>query len=387
MAEPLKSIYTKAFLRDFSTLIQSVYPSFEADAFMSGVLGDGWEQLELKARIRRISTTLGHGLPRSFGEALEILYRVDERCVGFPYLFFPDFVEIHGSAEDDFETALDALERFTAKSSSEFAIRPFLLRHPERTMARMRRWALSENEHVRRLASEGSRPRLPWGQSLPMFKADPAPVLDLLEALRSDPSLYVRKSVANNLNDISKDHPEAVKRTALRWYGTDPLADWIVRRGCRGLLRAADPDVLTLFGYASPGADGAEPLLEDAALRAWPRAVPIGGEARLDFEVSARPGVQVRLRLEYAIDFVKASGRVSRKLFLLADRMLEGGERLTGSRRHRFAQLTTRRHYPGVHRIALLVNGAEYAEDALLIEEPETGGNADGSEDARASLY
>lgn len=374
MPEPLKLMYDRTFLHNFSIKVKSVHPSFEDTSFIADVLEGDWEELELKARMRRISIVLGRYLPTPFTSALDILYRIDEQCVGFPYLFFPDFVEAHGQAEHDFEASLDALERFTSKSSSEFAIRFFLLRDPQRTMIRMLHWAKSSNEHVRRLASEGCRPRLPWGQALPMFKRDPAPVLEILEKLKADSSLYVRKSVANNLNDIAKDNPDLVKQKARNWYGSDPLTDWIVRRGCRSLLKQADPEILSLFGYSSSESSTNEALITGASLQVRPQTLAIGGEIQLHFELQARTGEPLRIRLEYAIDFVKASGRASRKLFMLADRKLDGGAALSGTRKHRFADLTTRRHYPGLHRIVLLINGQEYAEDSLTltpqIEEP-----------------
>ncbi|WP_172196182.1 DNA alkylation repair protein [Saccharibacillus qingshengii] len=370
MAEPLKLIYTETFLQTFAAQLQSVYPLFESRRFVDEVMGEGWEILELKARIRRISSVLGRFLPLPFAEALDILYRIDEACTGFPYLFFPDFVEVYGTSEDDFELALDALERFTSRSSSEFAIRFFLLREPERTLQRMHLWACSDSEHVRRLASEGCRPRLPWGQALPVFKRNPDPVLELLETLKADPSLYVRKSVANNLNDIAKDHPDRIKETALRWYGSDPRTDWIVRHGCRGLLRAADPAVLSLFGYTAAGSEEAVPLIETASISVSPDSIAVGGSVELRIEGQMRLGGPYRIRLEYAIDFVKASGRTSRKLFRLSDKTIAGGERFSIVRRHRFADLTTRRHYPGVHRISLIVNGAEYAQTSLTLHAP-----------------
>lgn len=367
MPEPLKLMYTESFLQTFAAKLEIAYSAFDSQSFTAAVLAEGWNELELKARIRRISEVLGRWLPQPFSEALEILYRVDESCVGFPYLFFPDFVEVHGSADSNFDLALNALERFTSKSSSEFAIRSFLLREPERTMRCMRLWASSENEHVRRLASEGCRPRLPWGQALPLFKRDPSPVLELLEVLKADPSLYVRKSVANNLNDIAKDNPERIKETVRRWYGTDPLTDWIVRRGCRGMLRGADPEILALFGYSSAGSDTDAPLILAASLEISPHSITIGENVEFHVNLQARPGAPLRVRLEYAIYFVKASGRTSRKLFMLSDRTLEGNKLFTAVRRHRFADLTTRRHYPGLHRIALLVNGVEYAEDSFTL--------------------
>ncbi|WP_238650272.1 hypothetical protein [Paenibacillus piscarius] len=365
MAEPLKAMYNQEFLRGFGMKVQAAYPPFEPERFVAAVMKESWEALELKGRMRRITETLGSFLPQRYEEALEIMYAIDEECVGFPYLFFPDFVEVFGGREEHFELSMAALERFTPKSSAEFAVRPFLLRDPQRTMARMLVWAEHPGEHVRRLASEGSRPRLPWGQALPMFKRDPSPVLPVLEKLKADPSLYVRKSVANNLNDIAKDHPDIVRDTARRWMGSNAHTDWIVRHGCRSLIRKADPEIMALFGYA-PEESGA-PLVSAAVIAIDPDGLHIGDSCELRYALTVREGESVRIRVEYGIDFVKARGQTSRKLFLLSDRTVPGGSRLTGTRTHRWADLTTRKHYPGEHRITLLVNGREAASTSLLL--------------------
>lgn len=366
MAEPLKAIYNESFLWGFGEKVRSAYGAFDTERFVASAMDDTWDGLELKARMRRISETLGAFLPDRYEDALDVLFAIDERCVGFPYLFFPDFVEVFGQAEQHWPLSMRALERFTPKSSAEFAVRPFLLRDPERMMRQMEQWSRSEDEHVRRLSSEGCRPRLPWGQALPMFKRDPAPVLPVLEQLKVDPSLYVRKSVANNLNDIAKDHPGLVLDIARRWIGAHPHTDWIVRHACRTLLRKADPDVLALFGYA--GTEDEEPLAAAASLSMEPAELSIGDSSELKYELRVREGSPARVRIEYGIDFVKAGGRTSRKLFLLSDKTVPGGALLTGARTHRWADLTTRKHYPGEHRIALLVNGHEAASTAIRLK-------------------
>ncbi|MCU6793866.1 DNA alkylation repair protein [Paenibacillus sp. WQ 127069] len=367
MGEPLKAMYNEQFLRSFSEKVRTVYEAFHTEGFIAAAIDDTWDGLELKARMRRITQTLGAHLPERYEEALEILFAIDETCVGFPYLFFPDFVEVYGQAEEHWALSMKALERFTPKSSAEFAVRPFLLREPQKMMAQMEVWSESPNEHVRRLASEGCRPRLPWGQALPMFKRDPAPVLRVLELLKADPSLYVRKSVANNLNDIAKDHPSVVLDTARRWRGVDPNTDWIVRHGCRTLIRKADPEVMTLFGYAE--ASESEALTSSEAFAAAPSVLSIGGVCELRYELRIREGEPAHVRIEYGIDFVKASGRSSRKAFLLSDKTVPGGTLLNGTRTHRWSDLTTRRHYPGEHRIALLVNGREVAFTIIQLEQ------------------
>ncbi|ANS74268.1 hypothetical protein AWM70_06450 [Paenibacillus yonginensis] len=369
MAEPLKNVYNKPFIRQLADKLHRAYPPFDTEGFIHSVLDEGWEGLELKARMRKITETLGRYLPSAYPEAIAVLFAIDGECSGFPYLIFPDFVEVFGQGKEDWELSMQALERFTPKSSAEFAVRPFLLRDPERTMKQMLAWAGHPDEHVRRLASEGCRPRLPWGQALGMFKKDPAPILPVLERLKADPSLYVRKSVANNLNDMAKDHPDLVIELARKWRGSAPETDWIIRHACRNLIRKAVPEVLALFGYADP--EQGEPLAVSAELSANPDHAAIGGQSELSYELRLRDGEAVHIRLEYGVDFVKAGGRVSRKLFLLSDKTVPGGTRLAGVRTHRWANLTTRRHYPGQHRLVLLVNGREIAQTQVLLSESE----------------
>lgn len=366
MAEPLKNIYNPTFLMEFGQTLQAADPSFPAEAFVDKVMNEHWEELALKARIRHITNVLGTLLPERYEHAIDILLEVNRHCSGFPYLILPDYVEVFGQADEHFELSMRALEAFTQQSSAEFAVRPFIIQHPERMMKQMRTWSTSENEHVRRLASEGCRPRLPWGQALTEFKRDPAPILPILTQLKADPSLYVRKSVANNLNDIAKDHPELVLQIAKEWMGQNPHTDWIVRHACRSLIRSAEPEVMALFGYTS--ASETTPLAMEAAVSVVPVTITIGENTTLRYELLVRTGPPVRIRIEYGIDFVKAGSKVSRKKFLLSDKTVEGGSRLTGSRTHRWADLTTRRHYPGLHRIVLLLNGQEIAYTELQLQ-------------------
>lgn len=369
MAEPMKLMYNEDFLLQFGRRTADVYPAFQTEAFVREVMDEDWDVLELKERIRKISTTLGRFLPARYEEALEVLFAVSKRCVGYPYVFLPDFVEVYGQAEEHWELSMRALERFTQGSTAEFAVRPFLLRNPERMMKQMLAWTEHPSEHVRRLASEGCRPRLPWGCTLPIFIQDPAPILPVLERLKQDPSLYVRKSVANNLNDITKDHPSVVLALARQWKESHPHTDWIIRHGLRTLIRRGDPAALALFGYVDPSEIAS--YIAYASLSAQPQAVPIGGNSELRYELQLRDGEALKLRIEYGVYYVKASGRTSRKLFLLTDKEVPGGARLTGSRTLHWADLSTRRHYPGIHRITLVVNGHEAAETSIELYESE----------------
>lgn len=373
MAEPLKAMYDGLFLEQFAALVKTAWRPFDEERFATHVRDGGWEQLELKARARKIAEALGAALPQDYGEALAVLYLIDEKCKGLPYIFFPDFVEVFGMEPQHWELSLAALERFTERSTAEFAIRSFILRDPNRMVRQMLVWADHPNEHVRRLASEGIRPRLPWAQALPQFKRDPSPIVPILEKLNRDESLYVRKSVANNLNDIAKDHPELVAALAKAWSGEDARTDWIVRHGCRTLIKQSVPEIMALFGYAKhETAEEAErPLVAAAALEVAPGTVAIGGEVSLHYRVQLREGEPAKLRIEYGIAFVRSGGKTSLKRFLLSDREYAGGASASSVRVHRFADLTTRKHYGGLHRVTLWVNGREVAATELMVTEAE----------------
>ncbi|MBK1811138.1 DNA alkylation repair protein [Clostridium sp. YIM B02505] len=365
MAEPLKDIYNESFLKNFGEKVKHSYLDFNIEIFVSEVLKDNWDELALKQRMRRIAESLGRCLPRSYNEALKIMFSIDEECVGFPYLFFPDFVEVFGQGEEDLDLSIKALERFTVRSSSEFAVRHFLIKYPERMISQMKIWAKSDNEHIRRLASEGCRPRLPWGIALSMFKKDPTSVLSILEILKKDSSLYVRKSVANNLNDISKDNPTLVIETVKRWKNDNSNTDWIIRHGCRTLIKKAVPEVMELFGYTKVNDE--QELVESSSIIIEPKTVTIGETSELTYSINIKEGQNAKVRIEYSIDFVKSRGKVSSKAFLITDKVVAGGVIIRGTKKHSWADLTTRRHYPGKHKISLLVNGVEVAETEIIV--------------------
>lgn len=364
-AELLKNVYNQKFLLEFGSKIQSVYGNFDTRKFITSVMDDSWEDLSLKARMRRISQTMGDYLPNRYETALDLLFAIADTCVGFPYLIFPDFVAIYGQAKNHWTLSMKALENFTQQSSSEFAIRSFISADPERAMQQMAIWAQHPNEHVRRLASEGCRPRLPWGEDLLIFKKDPSPVLSILELLKADPALYVRKSVANNLNDIVKDNPALVLETVRRWRGKNTDTDWIIRHGCRTLIKQANAEALELFGYTKLTNEIG--FITDASLSVATSVIALGESCELQYSLKIRAGEAVHIRLGYGVDFVKARGGISRKIFFLSDKTVLGGTHITGKRKHNWSDLTTRRHYSGDHRIVLLVNGQEISHTVLKL--------------------
>ncbi|UFJ39882.1 DNA alkylation repair protein [Brevibacillus humidisoli] len=358
MADTFKDKYNRPFLEQFASVVRQEYPAFDTARFLVLIYDERWEQEQLKQRIRHISTALRQTLPASYRDAVSILSAIAPHCRGVEYLFFPDFVEAYGL--DDWAVSIPALERFTPFSSAEFAVRPYIVQDPERMMAQMMDWASHPDHHVRRLASEGCRPRLPWAMALDMFKADPAPIVPILERLKRDSSAYVQKSVANNLNDLSKDHPERVKQLAREWYGENPHTDWIVKHGCRGLLRKGDPEVLSLFGFAL------SPDVTVSGLRLARERLSIGDSLSFSFAVRANTALPQRLRVEYGIDFVKANGTTSRKLFKVTENTYDSAERRY-ERIHHFKDLTTRKHYPGKHRLSIIINGKELTQSDFYL--------------------
>lgn len=343
----LKDLYNSHFTEALADALGEADLFFNREIFLECTGQGDWESLALKQRIRRVSMAMQAGINKPFPEALPLLLNAAPPFKGLTGLVFPDYIEQYGLSFWD--ESMYALARLTVYSTSEFAVRPFLLEDTERMLAQMKKWTKSDNEHVRRLASEGARPRLPWGQSIPAFKQDPSPLFPLLEPLLEDDSLYVRKSVANHLNDISKTHPHLLIELIQQRRGHHPHTDWILRHASRTLLKQGNQEVLRLFGY---------PDSKHIAVRSFilkEPVIPIGGDLCFSAEIHAQSDTKVRV--EYAVDYVKKSGRLSRKVFFLANTHLAGGQSKTFSRTQSFRNMTTRVHYAGEHRLSLVVNG------------------------------
>ncbi len=205
MAEQLKNMFfTDDSLNTFADLVAETFSGFDKAKFLRLINDKQWKSRELKEKMRHTTVCLHETLPDNFREALDSLRKIAPGVKGFEGMVLPDYVEVYG--QDDWDASLPALGLFTKYASSEFAIRPFLDKDPDRAMVWMLSLAEDDDERVRRFASEGCRPRLPWAMALPKFKKDPSPILPVLEKLKDDTSEFVRRSVANNLNDISKDN-------------------------------------------------------------------------------------------------------------------------------------------------------------------------------------
>ena len=355
----LKDEYNEAFVVDLADKIYSKASSFNTTSFIKSIINTSWKKKELKERVRWISENINSHLQFSYPEQLVILKEIAPNYDGLKGLIFPDFVQMFGL--HDLKTSLTALELFTQYSTAEFAIRPFIEKNPKATMQQLRDWSLHKNHHLRRLASEGSRPRLPWATPLRNFVLNPEPTLPILEQLITDESEYVRKSVANHLNDISKNHPDLVLQLAKKWYGNSKNSNWILKHGLRTLLKKGNKKALAIFGLAN----SSEIWIENLKLSNY--KIKIGDFIFFEFNVINLSENTRNIRLEYKIDFVKANGSTSKKVFQISEFILKPKSSKKFIRKQNFKELTTRKHYSGEHKITLYVNGEEKSNVTLTL--------------------
>ncbi len=359
--EPLKdTLFDQAFFDGLTSALSTAHPAFDTPDFLARVHDHEWPDRELKQRMRRVTECLHQTLPADYRAALAILRRTAERMAGgFGAMVFADFVEVYGL--DDWAVSLPALEAFTQLASAEFAVRPFIIQDQDRMMAQMLAWAGHASEHVRRLASEGCRPRLPWAIALPAFKADPSPILPILERLKGDPAEYVRRSVANNLNDIAKDNPQVVLDTLDRWQAIEgDDMRWITRHALRTLVKQGDPGALALLGFGE-----AQVTVKDLAV--LPAAIAIGEEVEITFTVESLGEAPQTLLIDYIVHLVRSRGQTTPKVFKLKQATLAPGETLHIAKKHSFRPISTRKYYPGEHTVEVQINGLLYAHQSFQV--------------------
>ena len=344
--------------------LQRVWPAFDAPRFTAlGVRG--LESLELKARAMQVADALEATLPDDFAQAAGILegalapaelgdsmaglQLADDGLKGWILWSAGEYVARRGLARP--ERALQALHAFTQRFTAEFAIRPIIVAHPELAFATLRRWTTDPSAHVRRLVSEGSRPRLPWGLQLKALIADPSPTLPLLSALQDDPSEYVRRSVANHLNDIAKDHPAIVARWLeehLKDASDERRA--LLQHASRTLIKRGDRRVLSAWGL---GRD----FRGTAALTITPRRVAVGESFTMTLTLRSTARSPQPLVIDYVVHHQKQDGRTSPKVFKGWRVTLPAGGELHLTKRHSLKVVTTRRYYPGKHAVDINING------------------------------
>ena len=363
MAEALKDRYFQPkFIEKLGAAIKRHFNEFDQRKFEKKIYDENWADQALLERMHQISSALGPCLTGNYLSDLEVLKKICHGFNDFDAMLFPNFVELFG--QEHFDESLEALEHFTKYSSSEFAIRPFIAKHETETMEIMLAWSKHENEHVRRLASEGCRSRLPWAMALPKFKNDPAPVLPILENLKNDPSLYVRKSVANHLNDITKDNPDIVLNLVEKWnkLGTTPHTEWIIKQALRSLIKAGDERALSLLGYNN------EVLAGIQNMQIVNKNIILGDALAFSFDLKSEGKKEQNLVVDFIIHFVKANGTTAPKVFKLKTLSLPPVETITIRKKHPVKPITTRKYYAGQHKLEIQINGKVMASDTFQLD-------------------
>ena len=361
MADTLKSYFNERMIRSIAADLKRAHPALDLKRFVRECLA-GIEEMELTQRGAHVAEVMRQHLPPAYEDAVEIIIaslgaeHSGSESFGFePFRYMPHatFIARHGL--EHFELSMRAQHELTRRFTAEGSIRPYLVRHPERTLARLREWTQDADVHVRRLVSEGTRPRLPWSPRLRHFQNDPTPVLALLELLKDDPERYVQRSVANNLNDIAKDHPDRVVEVARRWMkeATEGRR-WIVGHALRSLVKQGHPGALAVLGA------GGRPRVEIGAARLTPKRVAIGGTLAFAFELRSTAKSKQTLMIDYAVHFVKSNGERRPKVFKLKKIEIAAGETVQLAGRVSFAPMTTRKPYAGRHTLEAKINGVAY---------------------------
>ena len=362
--ELMKNGLSKPAIIRIASALSKVFNDFPQNKFIE-LSQHNIEALELKARVNHLILTMHQFMPDDFNEAANALQKIesywdfghqDDPHRAFAAWPIIDYIAHYGLSYP--EKSLATLKILTELFSAEFAIRPFISQHHDYCYQQFKLWARDESEHVRRLVSEGTRPRLPWGEQLKQFIEDPQANLPLLDQLKNDESLYVRRSVANHLNDIAKDHSELVINTCQRWLNeanTQPSSSshlqWVIKHATRSLIKSGHPEVFSLLGYTK------KPLISVSQLKLSSNNIAMGEALCFQFAITSEVQKIQNLVVDFAIHFVKANGEKRPKVFKLKNVELKANEKISFEKRHAFKLITTRKYYTGEHVLEVLVNG------------------------------
>ena len=366
MPEPFKNMLNKTIISGMGDHFSKAWPEFDRAAFIITATKN-LDTLELKERSTQITHAMETFLPNNFKGAAAIIlgslapddgldisnFEADSRGIaGWAVMPMAHYVGLYGLGH--FVLSMTLLKEMTKRSSSEFGIRFFLLKESKRTLSVLEKWTRDSSHHVRRLVSEGTRPRLPWAMRLPNFVKDPSPILPLLETLKDDEEEYVRRSVANNLNDIAKDHPDMVAKIAKRWLnGASKERKKLVRHACRTLIKQGHPKTLKALGYGPP-------CIKLEKLKILTARVPFGDSLLVELCLTSTSKKAQPLIIDYAIHHRKANGGTKAKVFKWKKTTLTPLATLKAKRKHAFKKITTRVYYPGTHKFEILVNGISF---------------------------
>jgi len=352
--DAFKHWFNEALVKRISTSLSRAYPAFNTKSFLKVV--PKLAALEMKPRVHFIRDAMAAELPQDYLKVLSILLKSVEvgNLKGFELWPYTEFIQQQGL--DHVEQSLNALYKLTSKFTAEFAVRPFLIKHPKKTFATLKKWSTDKDEHIRRWTSEGSRPRLPWGAKLHASIIDPTSGLEILEKLKFDESLYVRKSIANHLNDIAKDHPDLVISTLKAWQKKVTAKDkaklvWIEKQALRTLIKQGYKPALEVLGF------GEKALVKLGELKLNKKKFTEKDILTFELEFTSKSSKAQRLAVDYIIHYQKAGNKLSPKVFKLKVIDLKPNEKFVVKKNHSLKAVTTRRHYSGLHKIEIQING------------------------------
>ncbi len=358
MAEQLKNRFGADVPMKIAEMIASVYQHFPKGVFIRDVL-DGYAPLELFPRGWKIARAMRHHLPEDYRKAVAILIKSigpkldkTEDYGMAPFFYLPHVFFVAEYGLNHFEESMRAQYELTQRFTAEFSIRPYLEKYPAATLSRLQDWAVDPSVHVRRLVSEGTRPRLPWAPRLRAFQADPRPVLALLEMLKDDPELYVRRSVANNLNDIGKDHPAVLVGVCKKWLiAATKERRWLIGHALRSAIKRGEAGALEVLGFEKTAG------VVIRKVRIAPKRASMGKSVSIAFEVINTSSKRQSVLADFRVHFVKANGSTSPKVFKLKTLDLNPNQSELVGKTVSLVEMTTRRHYPGKHTVDVLLNG------------------------------
>ena len=360
MADALKDMFSKKFYERLAQEFHKADKNFHPDKFVKDVT-KGIDELSLNQRMRNTSVVLKQHLPNDYKKSVEILSAVAPKFqASYTALLFPDFIGQYG--HNDFKLSMEALKYFTQFGSSEFAIREFIKRDLNKTLTVMKKWAEDKNHHVRRLASEGSRPRLPWSFNLDEIAKNPSHTLPILEMLKTDKELYVRKSVANHLNDFSRINPDWMLKVVNSWDRKNEHTAWIVKHASRSLIKKGDQRSLAVFDYEK------SPKVTVSKFQISNVKIKLGESLQFTFDITSEKTKSQKLVIDYAIHYQKKSGELAPKVFKLKDLDLKAKQTVSVAKSQAFKNFTTRVHYPGKHMVEIMVNGKSYGKKEFVLQ-------------------
>lgn len=360
--EPLKNMFGAAYYHQLSRALILERKNFDEKNFFQRCMKP-IRTMELNQRLRHTVEELEKELPDSFLKALPILKRLIHHMPhGYTSLVFPEYVSKNGLSFPD--ESMEALRYFTVFGSSEFAVRHFLRQDFQRAIRYLNQWATDSDHHVRRLASEGCRPRLPWSFQLTEVVQNPNLTRSILDILREDSSVYVRKSVANHINDISKDHPEYIVQLVKNWKSDKSSTQWIIRHGARTLIKNGHQGLLKVLGYQR-----CEKVVVEE-FKIGTKKVLLGESLEFEMTLHSQETRLQKIIIDYVLTYQRADTKTSSKVFKWKMLDIAPFERITLRKKQLIKDFSTRKHHPGKHTLTIQINGIEQTKDYFVLQIP-----------------